>query len=133
MGWRRFLAIVTVGAQALDFRTLSTSAWSSLTFTTRTASYLVADERLLGAPGTKLEFWGSGLTFDAAGHLISGKVFAYQESVGGQVTYRVDNLSVSATSLMSWANSGQPTLALQNSLSGNDSLCGTAGNDVLST
>ena len=122
------MAIVTGGTTPLDTRSMSTAAWSSLTYTARGTAYAVADERSLGAPGPKLEFWGSGLSFDAAGKLVAGKVFAYQESVAGQVTYRVDNLSVSATSLMSWAKSGT---ALANDLGGNDDLRGTAGADWL--
>jgi Ca2+-binding RTX toxin-like protein len=122
------LAIVTAGLLPLDVRAVSTAAWSSLTYTTRTASYAAADERSVGAAGTKMEFWGSGLSFNAAGKLVAGKVFAYQESVGGQVTYRVDNLAVSVTTLMSSAKSGT---ALTSNLSGNDDLRGTAGADWL--
>lgn len=122
------MAIVTAGTLPLDVRTVSTAAWSSLTYTTRTASYAAADERSVDAAGTKLEFWGSGLSFDASGKLVGGKVFAYQESVGGQVTCRVDNLAVSTTTLMSWAKSGT---ALTNNLAGSDDLRGTAGADYL--
>ena len=68
-------------------------------------------------PAPRWNSGANGLSFDAAGKLVAGKVFAYQESVGGQVTYRVDNLAVSATTLMSSAKSGT---ALTSNLSGND-------------
>ena len=124
----------------LDVNSIDFARYFFLTASDRSARYHAGDLRSLGLPDHRVEFFGSGFTYDAAGQLASGLVTSVEESVNDQLIGRFRDLSVTVEQLRAWAAPGQSPLALATLLAGDDRIAaspfadyaaGHGGNDLM--
>ena len=111
--------------EPLDFNALDLGRYLFLTPSDRAARFHAGDLRALGLPDHRVEFFGTGFVYDAAGQLVSGTITAVEESVNDQLIGRFRELSVSVEQFRAWAAPGQTPAALAAMLAGNDRIAGT--------
>jgi hypothetical protein len=126
--------------EPLDFNAIDLGRYLFLTPSDRAVRYHAGDLRALGLPDHRVEFFGNGFVYDAAGQLVSGTITSVEESVGEQLVGRFRELSVSVEQFRAWAAPGQTPAAVAAMLAGNDRIAGTpfadyalghAGNDQM--
>lgn len=124
----------------LDFNAVDFARYLFLTPSDRAARYHAGDLGSLGLPDHRVEFFGTGFTYDAAGQLISGLITSVEESVNDQLVGRFRELSVTVEQFRAWAVPGQAQSALAAMLAGDDRIAGSpfadyaagyAGNDLI--
>ena len=126
--------------EPLDFNALDLGRYLFLTPSDRAARFFAGDLGTIGLPDHRVEFFGTGFVYDAAGQLVSGTITAVQESVNDQLVGRFRELSVSVEQFRAWAAPGQTPAALAAMLAGDDRIAGTpfadyalghGGNDLM--
>ena len=76
-------------------------------------------------------YTGTGLTFDANGHLMSGTLNGLTESYLGATVFSMTGMGLDAATFVQWVNTGNSTAAENAIFAGNDFITGSSDNDVL--
>jgi Ca2+-binding RTX toxin-like protein len=123
------MTVIVAGPAGLDTTALDISIVAQGTVTAATPTTYTLD---LGE-GDVVTVTGTSLTYDATNHLTGGIVTGLADDYLGQSVFQASDFSVSATTLVGWAQSGQSTLAFQTILAGDNTITGGAGADTIST
>jgi len=119
-----------IDALSVDTRWNLDPLWTG-SVTTKNATQLVID---VGG-GFVEHLTGTGLSYDSAGHPISGTITGISEhEIFQGVDYTdvtVSGITIGAVQLFDWARTGDSASALQVIFGGDDTLTGSAGNDYL--
>lgn len=81
--------------------------------------------------GSVETFVGSGFQYDATGVPTSGTITSIRETFDGELSFEFTGLSLSVSQLLNWASTGNSAGALETVFSGNDTIVGTAFDDLI--